>query len=418
MSEQQVPNRPGPPRIKPSPAASSGCRRARPGVAVSSCIHIADDCARVPDDRMVNRRLAEGRVAEVDEIRQEARRNTRARFEQWAKNPTCDANTLSAVHNVRLDKAAEAVGLSASFGQSPFAIARGNRFEAGLFYDDGAKIRAALQRKHVLPEGSSGFLDLRLKLNGGSRIASVDQALHETERWLRRIAAEPSSAESVVAAPMIRVPKGVILPEALLIIDLVTVTLTGDGRARITVGEVKVFPDRGGHTDQHQLASARAQAGVYRHASELALLSLGLSDSVELARDGFLVFTWPGSNSPSVRPREDLTYQTIRAERGFERLEEVAHAVVRDEDFSADNPTLIQRVLDAPTHYGEACLSFCDLVPRCHARALAADDPIVLGDDVKRLLGQTTITRATELMHGAEPRDEREADLQRQLAGG
>ena len=40
----------------------------------------------------------------------------RGRFEQWAKNPTCDANTLSAVHNVRLDKAAEAAGVSASFG--------------------------------------------------------------------------------------------------------------------------------------------------------------------------------------------------------------------------------------------------------------------------------------------------------------
>lgn len=357
-------------------------------------------------------------MAEVDETRQEARRNTRARFEQWAKNPTCDANTLSAVHNVRLDKAAEAVGLKASFGQSPFAIARGNRFEAGLFYDDGAKIRAALQRKHVLPNDSSGFLDLRLRLNGGSRIDSVDEALHETMKWLRRIATVPSSAESVVAAPMIRIPKGVILPEALLIIDLVTVALSGDGRARITVGEVKVFPDRGGHTDQHQLAAARAQAGVYRHAFELALLSLGLRNSVELATDGFLVFTWPGSNSPSVRPNEDLTYQTIRAERGFARLEEVAHAVVRDEDFSSDNPTLVERVLQAPTHYREACLSFCDLVPRCHARALAADDPIVLGDDVKRLLGQTTITRAIELMHADDPRDEREADLQRQLAGG
>ena len=37
-----------------------------------------------------------------DEIREEARRNTRGRFEQWAKNPTCDANTSSAVHNIRL----------------------------------------------------------------------------------------------------------------------------------------------------------------------------------------------------------------------------------------------------------------------------------------------------------------------------
>src|SRR3954454_13492189 len=93
-------------------------------------------------------------VAEVDEIREEARRNTRGRFEQWAKNPTCDANTLSAVHNVRLDKAAEAVGLQPSFGQSPFAISRGDRFEAGLFFDDAQRLRAALERKSALPDGS------------------------------------------------------------------------------------------------------------------------------------------------------------------------------------------------------------------------------------------------------------------------
>ncbi|WP_088284637.1 hypothetical protein [Kineosporia sp. A_224] len=353
----------------------------------------------------------------VDEIREEARRNTRGRFEQWAKNPTCDANTLSAVHNVRLDEAAKAVGLEVSFGQSPFAIARGNRFEAGLFHDDAQKLRQALERKKCLPDGSSGLLDLRLKLNGGTRVTTIDQALRKTEDWLRRIAADPASAESIVAAPMIKIPKGVILPEALLIIDAVTVTTTVDGRPRVTVGEVKVFPDRGGHTDPQQLASARAQAGVYEHAMRLAVDALGLTDEIEISTHGFLVFTWPGSNSPSVRANEDLTYQAIRAERGFDRLEQVALGVVRDDDFSADNPALIKRVLDAPTDYSEACLSFCDLAPRCHARATAADDPILLGGEVARFLGETTISRALELMAGVEPADDREADLQRQLVG-
>ena len=353
----------------------------------------------------------------MDEIRQEARRNTRGRFEQWAKNPTCEANTLSAVHNVRLDKAAEKAGLDVSFGQSPFAIARGNRFEAGLFFDDAQKLRAALERRGCLPGGSTGFLDLRLKMNGGSRVTSVDQALRDTEDWLRRIAAAPPGAEAIVAAPMIRIPRGVILPEALLIVDAVTVTTTVDGLPRVTVGEVKVFPDRGGHTDPQQLASARAQAGVYEHAMRLAVGAIGLADDIDIATHGFLVFTWPGSNSPSIRPNEDLTYQAIRAERGFDRLEQVAAGIVRDDDFSSDNPTLIRRVLDAPSDYSETCLSFCDLAPRCHARALAADDPIVLGGEVARFLGETTISRALELMAGVEPSDDREADLQRQLLG-
>ena len=354
-------------------------------------------------------------MAEVDEIRQEARRNTRGRFEQWAKNPTCSANTLSAVHNVRLDAAARAIGLKPSFGQSPFAIARGNRFEAGLFFDDAARLRGALERKGCLPTGSAGLLDLRLRMNGGTRIRSVDEALTLTRQWLVRIATIRADAESIVAAPMVKIPKGVILPEALLIIDVVTVTRQTDGPARITVGEIKVFADRGGHTDPEQLASARAQAGIYHHALKLAVHDLGLGDLIEIAPDGFLVFTWPGSNAPSIRPAEDLTYQVIRAERGFHRLEEVAQSLVRDDDFAADNPTLVQRVLDSETDYSEACLSFCDLASRCHQRALEADDSIVLGADVKRLLGETTMTRAIELLNGEAPVNDREQDLQRQL---
>jgi hypothetical protein len=353
-------------------------------------------------------------MAEVDEVREEARRNTRGRFEQWAKNPRCDANTLSAVHNIRMDKAAEAIGLQPSFGQSPFAIARGNTFEWGLFADDGARLRVALERKGCLPQGSSGLLDLRLKMNGGQRMGSVDQALEATQKWLAEIAGGSDPTASIVAAPMIKIPRGVILPEALLIIDAVTVT-RDQGQPLLTVGEIKVFPDRGGHTDPGQLAAARAQAGLYRRALEMTVEAAGWASLIHVAADGFLVFTWPGSNQPSIRAREDLTYQAIRAERGFERLEEVAQAIVRTDDFSADFPELVDRVIDADTHYCEACLAFCDLAPRCHQRALDEDNGLILGTEASRLLGEVTISRAIELLNGHDPADDREADLQRQL---
>ena len=57
----------------------------------------------------------------------------------------------------------------------------------------------------------------------------------------------------------------------------------------------------------------------------------------------------------------------------------------------------IERMLQAPTDYSEACLGFCDLAPRCHQHAMEIDAPVMLGDDVKRLLGETTITRAVAL---------------------
>ena len=45
-----------------------------------------------------------------------ARGNTRARFEQWAKNPACRANTLSAVRNVPMADVARRVGYRSAFG--------------------------------------------------------------------------------------------------------------------------------------------------------------------------------------------------------------------------------------------------------------------------------------------------------------
>src|SRR4051812_45085387 len=104
--------------------------------------------------------------------RDDARRNTRMRFEQWAMNPTCQANTFSAVHNVRMADVAKAAGIRSSFGQSPFAITRGRDFEAALLRDEAKSLREALIRAQIVGKSSTGFSDLRLKMNGGPRVVS------------------------------------------------------------------------------------------------------------------------------------------------------------------------------------------------------------------------------------------------------
>ena len=96
------------------------------------------------------------------------------------------------------------------------------------------------------------------------------------------------------------------------------------------VGEVKVYPDRGGHTDASELASARAQAGIYLHGLDLVVEALGVDKKVDVCREGFLVLTRPGSNFPSVRAGEDLRYQAERAKRGFELLESAAESLDKE----------------------------------------------------------------------------------------
>jgi len=308
---------------------------------------------------------------------------------------------------------ARSEGIEPTMGQSPFAIVRGRRFENALFENDAERLHSALIAAGVLPAESAGFRDLRLRLHGGE-CANLDAALEETGRLLTRMAgaaraAERASLPSIVAGATIHIPGGVMLPEAILVMDVLVLQWT-DGRPLLTAGEVKTYPDRGGHTEAAELATARAQLGVYLHGLEIALAERG-AERVALSSDGFLVLTRPGFNRPSVRAGEDLRYQIERARRGFVRLRDVA---------ASTNPGAsgfgVEAVRAASCAYSEACLSFCDRAPLCYRRALESGDPVVLGEDVARFLGRVGLERVCALLSGAAPRGEAEKELARRLS--
>lgn len=337
--------------------------------------------------------------------------NTRGRFEQWAQNPVCQANTVSAVHNVRMSDVAKAEGYEPTFGQSPFALARGEVFERNLLWDGGKRLIDELVRHGVLPEGAKGLADFRLGMNGG-KVPSMEDSIDLTRNLIGGIAdgtyPEPPA---IVASATIRIPRGVMLPEAILIIDAMAIRMDGE-RPRFIVGEVKTYPDRGGHTSSASLATARAQAGLYVHALEVLAAELGIGAEVEVSTLGFLVLSKPGSNFPSVRANEDLRYQAERARRGFELLELAAQGLPPFPKVGGDP---MGAVMQAEIAYSEACLAFCDRAQKCFEDSLAADDPAVLGDDVRRFLGDIPLSRAVALLGGAGPATDAEADLVRRV---
>ena len=346
--------------------------------------------------------------------REVANRRTRMRFEQWAKNAACEANTISAVRNVRMADVARAEGLEPSFGQSEFALGRGNQFENSLFDNGGERILHSLVAKEVLLEDASGLVDFRLRANGGPRLTSLDTAIEETSNFLTRLAENPSdrSLPALAAAPTLRIPRGILLPEAVLIIDALAIRYDSDV-PELVVGEIKTYPDRGGYTSQGELAVARAQAGVYVHGLDVVCQNLGIADALRVRRDGFLVLTRPGSNWPAVRPNEDLAYQAERARHGFELLERAAELLPADVWADSDGPTpeLVEAVIGADTAYSESCLSFCDRAPGCYQRARDAGDPIILGEEVRRFSGGLDLNRIVELMNGARPDPGAEQDF-------
>ena len=351
----------------------------------------------------------------LDELSDEARRNTRGRFEQWVKNPQCEANTLSAVLNVKLADVAKHLGYKPEYGQSPFAITRGLQFEGWLFKDNAKVIRDAMERVGILEKESTGFLDLSLTMNGGKFVRSIDQAKEESHKLLRSISDDPGFIPpTIIAGLMLRIPKGVMLPEATLIIDVASIQKV-DNAWTIRVGEIKVFPDRGGYTDADEIATARAQAGVYQHALELTVEGMNLKNPPSISKMGYLVFTWPGTNSPVIRPNEDLTFQSQRAQRGFDRLDAVAAEIVAGKQQNLADVDLKEWVAHSKTEYRETCWSFCDLAPRCQDLAIKEDRAIVLGSEANKLLGSVTVARAIELLEGTKPASEIEGALQDQL---
>jgi hypothetical protein len=76
-----------------------------------------------------------------------------------------------------------------------------------------------------------------------------------------------------------------------------------------------------------------------------------------------------------------------------------------------DESERLGAVLASDTNYCEACLSFCDLAPKCHEDAIAASDARVLGDDVRRFVSGVPLTRVGELLDGAAPVDDTEREL-------
>ncbi len=334
--------------------------------------------------------------------------NSRGRFEQWAKNPTCEANTISAVHGMSMDKVAKSEGYKGTRGQSPFAISRGKLFEAALFEENGKRLIEELKAvDHVDKSADVVFRDFRQTSDKGP-FKNIDESMAATSQCLKEIVLEPNK-HYLLAGPVVVIPGSkVMLPEALLIIDALLLKPSDDGTLEAFVGEVKTYPDRGGYTDKSSLGSARAQAGIYVHALQLVIDDLGLTEKIIVNKSGFLVLSKPGSNMPSVRPNEDLRFLSERAKKGFGKLREIADGLKPEKD-----EDILSLVKEAGISYREDCFTFCDRAPKCLSKAREMGLPIVLGHEMERFLGGITLHRAIELLDGAEPKNIQEEEFTR-----
>jgi hypothetical protein len=76
-----------------------------------------------------------------------------------------------------------------------------------------------------------------------------------------------------------------------------------------------------------------------------------------------------------------------------------------------EDADLLELVLNAPTHFQDSCISFCERADACYKKAMANSEGVVLGDDVARFLNGIPLQRAEDLMNGQKPATASEKDL-------
>jgi hypothetical protein len=315
-----------------------------------------------------------------------------------AANPGCRRRAL--LDGAGVDKAALArsLGAPAPFGQSQFAFARGNSFEAKVKSDGGAELIRLLcaTTGESPPEPDA--------------IALPDLAAHgpasRTERTRLALGPSGDGGWTLLFHPMLALE--VAGSTAYLEPDAIAVHPDGS----CTVAEIKSFPVLDGSADAAKVGAAARQAAVYA----LALDESGLEGRVR--EQALLVCPKDFTNLPTAHG-VDIRKQRATTRRQLARLtrlEEIAAALPEDTVFDPSLPAaeLTSAVESLPAAYAPECLSTCELAFHCRARARASGAVESLGRSVRGELGGLTTVDAVLRAAGVRM----QPDGQRAGAGG
>lgn len=302
-----------------------------------------------------------------------------------AANPGCRRRALLDAAGV--DKAAIArhLGRPAPFGQSQFAIVRGNSFEARVKADGCAEL-LRLIGEHLgarAPETSGHVALPELDAAGpAGRTMRTRQVLAETTK---------AGGWALLDHPMLRLDiagsPAYLEPDAVLVHP--------DGRW--TVLEIKSFPILDGSADPSKVGAAARQAAVYVLALRALAADLGLGRPQHTV---LLVCPRDFSNLPTgaaVDVRKQLAV-TDRQLARLTRIERIAAELPDGATFDlrlADDgrtPTrpveeLAAAVEAVPAVYAPDCLSACEMAFHCRERARRSGAVETLGRGVRGELG-------------------------------
>ncbi|MER7759560.1 hypothetical protein [Streptomyces sp. NPDC097619] len=313
-----------------------------------------------------------------------------------AANPGCRRRALLDGAGVDKTALAAALGSPSSYGQSQFALVRGNSFEARVKAEGGAEL-LRLVREHLGadagPAPAARVPDLTAAGPEG-RFARTQIALREAT------AAAREGSWTLLDHPMLVLD--VAGTPAYLEPDAVVVRPGGHW----TVVEIKSFPMIDGAADPAKVGAAARQAAVYTLALERVA---GLTEGAAVDHGILLVCPKDFSNLPTAAG-VDIRKQAAVTRRQLARLvrvEELAEALPAGTVFdpALPRPELTRAVSAVTASYAPDCLAACELAFHCRDRAREAGDVTALGRGLRAELGTlTTVEAALTAAHSCPSR--------------
>ncbi|MDQ0713600.1 hypothetical protein QFZ55_003052 [Streptomyces luteogriseus] len=356
----------------------------------------------------LRQRLAELRGPEVPAKALDARA-----LAALAANPGCARRAILDGAGVNKAAVASALGSPSAFGQSQFALTRGNAFEAKVKADGGAELLRLVHDK----------LDRSAEPPAEARVPDLTAAgpqgrTARTELELREAAAHPG-AWTLLDHPMLALD--VAGSPAFLEPDAVVVHPDGSW----TVVEIKSFPLLDGSADPAKVGAAARQAAVYVLALEEVAARLG-ADGAPAPRVRHRVLlvcprdfsNLPAASAVDIRKQRAVTARQLAR---LTRIEDIAGALPEGTCFSPELPAeeLTAAVESVPATYAPECLSACELAFHCRARSRQEGAVTSLGRPLRAELGGlTTVEDVLAAARGeaGDPDDPAVAALRRAAA--
>ncbi|GGQ49809.1 hypothetical protein GCM10010496_10330 [Streptomyces asoensis] len=323
-----------------------------------------------------------------------------------AANPGCERRAI--LDGAGVDKAtlADALGSPSAFGQSQFALTRGNAFEAKVKKDGGAELLRLVHERldpGAAPPAAAAVPDLSA-IGPEGRTARTALALREATAaagtWT--LLDHPMIALEVAGSPAFLEPDAVVVHP--------------DGSW--TVVEIKSFPMLDGAADPAKVGAAARQSAVYVLALEE--IAARLDPAPRVHHRVLLVCPKDFSNLPTasavdVRKQRAVTRRQLAR---LTRVQDIADALPEGVCFSPELPAeqLTAAVEAVPAVYAPECLAACELAFHCRARARTAGAVTSLGRSVRADLGGlTTVEDVLAAARGesGDPRDPAVAALRR-----